>query len=46
VPSLLGVAEAPAPQWRHGPDAVQSATAQTHADAAFWGDARWLARPA
>jgi hypothetical protein len=46
VPSLLGVAEAPAPQWRHVPDAVQAATAQTHAAAAFWVDPRWLARPA
>jgi pimeloyl-ACP methyl ester carboxylesterase len=30
VPSLLGVAEAPAPQWRNVPDAVQAATAQAH----------------
>jgi hypothetical protein len=26
VPSLLGVTEAPAPQWRHVPDAVRTAT--------------------
>jgi hypothetical protein len=46
VPSLLGVAEAPPPQWWHVPDAVQAATAQTHADGAFWGDPRRLARAA
>jgi pimeloyl-ACP methyl ester carboxylesterase len=28
VPSLLGVAEAPEPQWRHVPDAVQTATSE------------------
>jgi pimeloyl-ACP methyl ester carboxylesterase len=28
VPSLLGVAEAPEPQWRHVPDAVRIATSQ------------------
>jgi pimeloyl-ACP methyl ester carboxylesterase len=28
VPSLLGVAEAPEPQWRHVPDAVRSATSE------------------
>ena len=27
VPSLLGVADAAAPQWRHVPDAVQATTA-------------------
>src|SRR5918999_6262326 len=26
VPSLLGVADAPAPQWRHVPEAVRAAT--------------------
>jgi hypothetical protein len=46
VPSLLGVAEAPAPQWWHVPDAARAATAQTHADTAFWGDPRRLARAA
>ena len=29
VPSLLGVAEAPPPQWRYVPEAVRSATART-----------------
>ena len=28
VPSLLGVAEAPEPQWRHVPDAVRTATSE------------------
>jgi hypothetical protein len=31
VPSLLGVAAAPAPQWRHVPEAVRAATAETAA---------------
>jgi pimeloyl-ACP methyl ester carboxylesterase len=30
VPSLLGVAEAPEPQWRHVPDAVRIATSHVH----------------
>jgi pimeloyl-ACP methyl ester carboxylesterase len=30
VPSLLGVAEAPEPQWRHVPDAVRIATSHDH----------------
>jgi hypothetical protein len=29
VPSLLGVADAEAPQWRHAPEAVRTATAST-----------------
>jgi hypothetical protein len=28
APSLLGVADAPSPQWRHGPEAVHAATAR------------------
>jgi pimeloyl-ACP methyl ester carboxylesterase len=31
VPSLLGVAAAPVPQWRHVPDAVRSATSELRA---------------
>jgi pimeloyl-ACP methyl ester carboxylesterase len=30
VPSLLNVAESPAPQWRHVPDAVRAATGRLH----------------
>jgi hypothetical protein len=29
VPSLLGIARAEAPQWRHAPEAVRAATAST-----------------
>jgi hypothetical protein len=31
IPSLLGVADAAAPQWRHVPEAVRAATAGVHA---------------
>jgi pimeloyl-ACP methyl ester carboxylesterase len=37
VPSLLGVAAAPAPQWRHVPEAVRAATAETAAPVVLVG---------
>src|ERR687895_2600520 len=37
VPSLLGVAAARAPQWRHVPDAVRAATAETAAPVVLVG---------
>jgi pimeloyl-ACP methyl ester carboxylesterase len=37
VPPLLGVAAAPAPQWRHVPEAVRAATAETAAPVVLVG---------
>jgi pimeloyl-ACP methyl ester carboxylesterase len=37
VPSLLGVPAAPAPQWRHVPEVVRGATAQTAAPVVLVG---------
>jgi hypothetical protein len=37
APSLLGVADAPAPQWRHVPQAVRAATARTAAPVVLVG---------
>jgi pimeloyl-ACP methyl ester carboxylesterase len=37
VPSLLGVAEAPSPQWRHVPETVRAATADAGSPAVLVG---------
>jgi hypothetical protein len=37
VPSLLGVAAAPAPRWRHVPEVVRAATAETAAPVVLVG---------
>jgi hypothetical protein len=37
VPSLLGLAEAPAPQWRHVPEVVRAATGHLHEPAVVVG---------
>jgi pimeloyl-ACP methyl ester carboxylesterase len=37
VPSLLGVADAPSPQWRHAPEAVRAATAGAGSPAVLVG---------
>jgi pimeloyl-ACP methyl ester carboxylesterase len=37
APSLLGVADAPSPQWRHAPEAVRAATARAGSPAVLVG---------